>query len=56
MRISMDQSLEVFWDSFIHFSFFGFKNVKINVFGEKIFLDAFLSNRSACIYDLVQVT
>ena len=33
----MDQSLEVLRDSFIHFTFLGFKNVKINVFGEKIF-------------------
>ena len=40
----MDQSLEVFRD------------VKINAFCEKIFLGAFLSNRSACVYELVQVT
>ena len=52
----MDQSLEVFWDSFHSFTFLGFKNVKINVFCEKIFLGAFLSNRSACVYEQVQVT
>ena len=52
----MDQSLEVFQDSFHSFYIFGIKNVKINVFCEKIFLGAFLSNRSACVYELVQVT
>ena len=31
----MDQSLQVFWDSFHSFYFLGFKKVKINVFGEK---------------------
>ena len=40
----MDQSLEVFRDSFHSFYIFGIQNVKINVFGEKIFLGAFLSN------------
>ena len=52
----MDQSLEVFWDSFHSFTFLGFKNVKINIFCAKIFLCAFLSNRSGCVYELVQVT
>ena len=48
----MDQSLEVFWDSFHSCTFLRFKKVKINVFGRKIFLDAFLSNRRACVYNL----
>ena len=37
MSISLDQSLEVFRDSFHSFYILGFKNVKINVFGEKYF-------------------
>ena len=37
----------MFRDIFIHFTFLGFKNVKINVFCEKIILGAFLSNRGA---------
>ena len=32
----MDHRLEVFWDSFHSFYIFGFTNVKINIFGEKI--------------------
>ena len=40
----MDQSLNVFQNSFHSFYIFGFKNVKINVFGEKIFSGVFLSN------------
>ena len=51
----MDQSLEVFGIVFIHFTFLESKNVKINLFGGKIFLGAFLSNRSACVNELVQV-
>ena len=35
MSISIDQSLEVFRGSFHSFYNFEFKNVKINVFGDK---------------------
>ena len=57
MSISIDQSLEVFRDSFHSFYIIGIQIVKINVFFcEKIFLDAFLSYRSACVYEQVQVT
>ena len=45
MSISMDQSLEVIRDSFVHFWIQGYKNVKIYVFGEKNILGAFLSNQ-----------
>ena len=51
----MDQSLEVFRDSFHSFCIFGIQKCIINVFCEKIILGAFLSNRSACIYELGQV-
>ena len=37
------------------FAVFGFKNVKINVFGENNFRCIFI-NRSAGVYKLVQVT
>ena len=40
----MDLNLKVFGIVFIQFKFFGFKIVKINVFGAKIFWGAFLSN------------
>ena len=56
MSISMDQSLEVFWDSFHSFYILGFKNVKINIFGENNIFGAFLSNWSAGVYELVQAT
>ena len=58
MNISMDQSLEWFRDSFHSFYIFGIpKCKKNNVFCEKKnFLGAFLSNRSAYVYELVQVT
>ena len=56
MSISMDKSLEVFRDNFRSFYNFGFKNVKINVLGEKIVFSAFLSNWSAGVYKLDQVT
>ena len=52
----MDQSLEVFRDSFHSFYIFGIQNCKNQRFCEKIFLDAFLSNGSACVYEQVQVT
>ena len=46
----MGQSLEVFQDSFHT------KMLKSTFFVRKIFLGAFLSNRIACVYELVQVT
>ena len=52
----MDQSLEVFLDSFHSFYIFGIQKYKNQRFCEIIFLGAFLSNRSACVYELVQVT
>ena len=53
----MDQSLEVFPDSFHSFYiFWDSKMYKSTFFCEKIFLGAFLSNRSARVYELVQVT
>ena len=52
----MDQSLEVFWDSFHSFYIFGIQKCKNKLFCEKIFLGAFLSNRSALVYKQVQVT
>ena len=53
MSIAMDQTLEVFRDSFHSFYIFGVQKSKIQRFCEKKFLGAFLSNRSACVYKLV---
>ena len=52
----MDKSLEVFGDSFHSFHIFGIQICKNQCFCEKIFSGAFLSNRSACVYEQVQVT
>ena len=52
----MDQCLEVFWDSFHSFYIFGIQKCKNQLFCEKIFLGAFLSIRSACVYEQVQVS
>ena len=43
-------------DYFIHSTFLGSKKVKVNVSGEKIVFGAHLSNWSAGVYELVQVT
>ena len=45
----MDQSLEVFVKVFTHFTIFGFKNVKINVFGEKKFWCIFIKLKYRCL-------
>ena len=45
----MDQSLEVFVIVFTHFTIFGFKNVKINVFGEKKFWCIFIKLKYRCL-------
>ena len=46
----MDQSLEVFRDSFHSFYIFGFKNVKINVFCEKKFFGCiFIKSKCICL-------
>ena len=55
MSISMDQSLEVFRDIFYSFYTFGIQKYKNQRFWWKSILGAFLSNRSACVYKLVQV-
>ena len=53
----MDQSLEMFPDSFHSFYIFGIQKCKINVFGEKIFLGAFLfkKNTKHLKFDLPQI-
>ena len=57
MSISIDQNLEVFRDSFHSFYILWIQKCKYQrFFCEKVFWDAFLSNRSACVYELVQVT
>ena len=52
----MDQSLEVFRDSFHSFYTFGIQKCKNQRFWRKILLGVLLSNRSAGFYELVQVT
>ena len=54
----MDQSLEVFRDSFHSFYIFGIQKCKNQrcFFCEKIFWVHFKSNQSVLVYELVQVT
>ena len=53
----MDQSLEVFRNSFHSVYIFGIQKCKNqSFFVKKIILGAFLSNRSECVYKQVQVT
>ena len=56
MSILIDQSKQVFRDSFHLFYIFWVKNVKINVIGEQNILGAFLSSWSAGVYKLVLTT
>ena len=46
----------VFQDSLHSFYILGFNNIEINAFGEKIVLGGCLSNWSAGVYKLIQVT
>ena len=48
MDISMDQSFGVFGIVFNHFTFFGFQNLKTNVFGEKM-LCIFIKLKCKCL-------